>query len=964
MQVRHFLGWDRPLCETVPERLLEGRPAGTVDLRGTVIVTPTRQSCWRLRAALPLTAHARGIVLLGPEIVTAPALLQPPPLAGRATPLQTLLAWCAAVAEVPAGELQAFLGQSAGGTVLALPLARRLQDLRRELADGALDIGRVARIGGGLEEADRWVAMADLERRYLAKLAAWKLRDPICDQLAHADKGQLADVSRVVLAALPDPPQLLLRLLGKWSDTGGRVEAWVAAPKEEASSFDPWGRPRTDVWNRREIALNDADLLLNADPEEHAARIAALVREGLARATAGISTLAPLLRPAVAVGVPDREAIAPLKRQLAAIGFAAFDPQNLPFSNTPLFRLIEALLAWQRRPAYAETAVLLRHPDVLAALRDPARVLEELDALQALRLPVTFDELAAAARAAGKSAATLAAALATLEDWRARLANVSLAAGLRAALQAVYAARQLRADSLSDRAFRQAASELDEALRELAPTEPLLAAGSDAAEALLARLQDVSIRPERAEEPLDLEGWLELAWNPCPILAVAGLNEGLVPDSRVGDLFLPDSLRRELDLRDDQRRVARDAYLLTVLAEQRRAHGRLLLLVGKTALNGDPLRPSRLLFHCGDDELVARAQRLFRQPPPIQNPAPFQVGFKLQPARVPPNEVRASLGARMSPTTFRDYLACPLRFYLRHGLRMEPVDDTSREPDPRAFGELVHAVLDAMAAEKLGASGDATRLGDWLEERLRQAVQARYGGRPWLGVTLAAASAARRLRAFAAQQVQWHTDGWEILASERSGFTCRIDGTIVGGRIDRIDRNRRDGRICVLDYKTADAAKPPDQTHLAPGEEAPLPEAVIPPDLLPARAGKSARRPRHWVDLQLPLYRELLRPQYGPDVQLGYVLLPATLGDTAFVRWDGYHDALHAHAIACARAIAARVRNGIFWPPASRTPPNDDFSSLLFDDAAAFVEKVEGAGWMVEGGSSLLPGPSTVHLSE
>ena len=63
-----MVGWDRPLCETVPEFLLaEGGP-GCLDLRGTVVVVPTRQSSWRLRAALPLAAEARGRVLSRQQI--------------------------------------------------------------------------------------------------------------------------------------------------------------------------------------------------------------------------------------------------------------------------------------------------------------------------------------------------------------------------------------------------------------------------------------------------------------------------------------------------------------------------------------------------------------------------------------------------------------------------------------------------------------------------------------------------------------------------------------------------------------------------------------------------------------------------------------------------------------------------------------------------------------------------------
>ena len=39
---RHFLGWDRPLCETVPAYLLDGTSAARADMRDTLLVVPTR----------------------------------------------------------------------------------------------------------------------------------------------------------------------------------------------------------------------------------------------------------------------------------------------------------------------------------------------------------------------------------------------------------------------------------------------------------------------------------------------------------------------------------------------------------------------------------------------------------------------------------------------------------------------------------------------------------------------------------------------------------------------------------------------------------------------------------------------------------------------------------------------------------------------------------------------------------
>lgn len=933
---RIILDWTRPLCETVPEWLLDGA-TGLADLRDTTLVVPTRQSGWRLRGALPLAAEALGAALLSPAVVSAPVLLTPPATARTASELQSLLAWCAVLKAVPPGECDAFLGSrrtETASTGWALQTARRLQSLRGELADGGLTIADVAARGPAIVEGERWAAMADLESRYTAHLAAAGLEDATCAMLAYARTGDApANLRHLVLACVPDPPRLLLQMLERWAASGLRVTVLTAADPAEApeAAFDAWGCPRPDSWSPRLIDLDAADLHLLATPEDQACFVAAR----LGRALATAPTPADGTRPQIAIGAADGETIAPLQRELAGQGLAAFNPQNRPFADTRLFRLLEALLDFGRHAGYAETAALLRHPDVLAALGPDASLLRDLDREQADSLPVTLDDLLARARSP-----KLAGALRQCRAWRESLRADGPSSALRQILQSVFARRQLVDGDPDDDAFRQGAELLDTALRELEA-----AAGSghgdDAADALLARLQGASLKPERRDEDLDLEGWLELAWNPAPLLFVTGMNEGLVPDGRMSDVFLPDTLRRTLNLRDDRLRMARDAYLLTALMAQRRAQGRVVLLAGRTSLSGDPLRPSRLLFRCADDRLVERVTALYRDVPPSRNAAAFSISFRLQPAQVPPAAVSRKVLDHLSPTVFRDYLACPLRFYLRRVLGMEARDDLAREPDARAFGTLVHEVLNAMAAhpEQPWAWDDARRLAQWLEDQLRRRVTAAYGPHPWLGVVLAREAAIRRLQALADRQVAWHAAGWSIEpAQAEQDKQVVLDGMPVRGRIDRIDRHT-DGTLCVLDYKTSERADAPAATHLRTArDDDPLPEAVVKAALLPPVKGKPATRDRRWIDLQLPLYVEMLRVEGHPRIIPGYVCLGAAQGDTGFKPWADYTDTLHTSAMACATAVIRKIRAGCF-APAGDGRGIDDFEGLLLGDPEATMAR-------------------------
>jgi ATP-dependent helicase/nuclease subunit B len=886
-----------------------------------------------LRAALPLAAYERNSTLLGPEVVTAPTLLRPPASPDIATPFQVLLAWSATLRAASPETASAFLGSERPDSIAwALPLARRLHALRTELADGALSIGDVPVKGADVcPEIDRWEAMQDLEGSYHQRLNAWGVRDPIAAQLEYAQEpGPKLKYQHIVLAAVPDPPQLLLRLLERWSELGAVVDILVAAPPDEAGAFDEWGRPDVGVWARdRQISIEDENIVLCANPEDEAARVAGLLKEG-----SNSAGRAPEngQRPDVAIGVPDAETVHPLQRELAAIGFEAFDPRNRPLQEMPVFGLVQSLMAWQRSGSAQETAQLLRHPDILAATHNATAMLKALDKLNETYLPVTFDHLQALA----KGDAVLTAALDQLANWRKQLSEVGLAAGLRTSLQDIYGKRMLSADQPRDMRFRQAVTALDEALRELSAAEKAGQGGSDADAVFMARLQDASIKPEREGEPLDLEGWLELGWNPSPLMFVCGMNEGMVPDSKLGDLFLPDSLRRQLALRDDRQRTARDAYLLAAMLEQRKKDGRLVLLTGKTSLAGDPLKPSRLLFRCPDTGLVDRARKLSAHPPAAHLAATFGRSFQLAPFDVPDKADRLArlLERGISATKFKDYLTCPLRFYFKHVLGMQTVDDRAREPDYLAFGNMVHNTLDAMASspERIWACGDSVKLADWLEEDLRRQACAMYGNNPWLGFSAVVESAARRLRAFAEKQTEWYHDGWDIIENENEDYRFELDGIPVTGRIDRIDRNRNDGSICVLDYKTTDTANPPIKTHLASqGHWDLLPAALIGP------AVEGARGAQRWQDLQLPLYRELVRARHGDGASIGYVLLPMTAAETSFSIWDSYTTTLHESAIACATAVVQGIRDERFWPPAPGKVTYDDYGELLFDDALEFI---------------------------
>ncbi len=659
----------------------------------------------------------------------------------------------------------------------------------------------------------------------------------------------------------------------------------------------------------------------------------------------------------LAVGVPDAALIPFLETALAQAGLPTFDPAGVPLSSTGLFQTIAALCRLHTEGTYAAGSQAVRQADVLDFLQRragvaAADVLAALDDFHSRHLPPTWRALrqqvaALVSRPAAspgaepvtvpgkvltdqadrtyykESHAPLALAIPALEELLTPLDQADPVAGVRQMLLTLYAGCVLPAGAPAARRFASAAAAVDAVLHEVAGLPEGLCADRDARLALLLqRLTETAVEPIPAAEAVDLEGWLELPWNDAPLMIVTGVNEGRLPESRLGDLFLPDSLRHHLRLRDNESRYARDAYLLSGLLAARQAQGRLVLISGRASAEGDPLKPSRLLFRCPDAELAGRARRLLRaDATPGQarlraDATPGQAGFKLNPCPAGAPDGAAFLRQPFSVTAFRDYLACPFRFYLKRVLRMESLDDQATHLDARGFGELLHAALQRVL---LRPDRRACEREDVLAEELGRAAAAYARGQwgPQLPpmVALQLEMAGQRLRAAAHVQAGLARAGWEIQDCEQK-LAFELDGVTLRARVDRLDRHRATGVWRIVDYKTADQSEAPPAVHLARAR-ADTPSYALAAD------GK-----HRWVDLQLPLYLHALPPEQQPAAELAYFNLPRASAESKLVVWPDFTPALREAAETCARGVLADIRAGRFWPPAEHVP-HDDFERLF-----------------------------------
>ncbi|MCX5662111.1 MAG: PD-(D/E)XK nuclease family protein [Planctomycetota bacterium] len=500
-----------------------------------------------------------------------------------------------------------------------------------------------------------------------------------------------------------------------------------------------------------------------------------------------------------------------------------------------------------------------------------------------------------------------------LSEWSAPIAD---------ALTKLYARRPLDRHHPDDAPLVYALRALGQALREQAQLDNVGANAattaaanadpsnlalslSDAIALTLSRVRDLAPPPpEPASAAVEILGWLELQLDDAPHLIVTGVNEGMIPESVNHDAFLPDSLRRDLGLLDNRRRHARDLMALTAILHSR-PHVR--LVAGRRSADDDPLTPSRLLLACAGDELARRIGRFYDHSEEPAPPPPLLPTGKRSRLVIPPPVAPLAAIEELNVTAFRDYLACPYRFYLKHVCKLDTLDDRAVELSAPAFGNLAHKVLENFGQGPLATSDNPADIADFLNEELDRACRLTYGQQPTVAITLQREQLRQRLAAFARWQAQETRDGWSIAIQTEKRFAAPfpVDGQPfrIVGRIDRIDRHPEKG-LRILDYKTGDKGEFPEKTHRFKGE---------------------------WVDLQLPLYRLLARAAgLEGACALGYVLLPKKLAETGLAAAEWSEEEL-AHAEEEARRIVRAIRQSIFWPPTEPPKFDDGLGSICMD---------------------------------
>ncbi|MDR1962951.1 MAG: PD-(D/E)XK nuclease family protein, partial [Planctomycetaceae bacterium] len=820
-----------------------------------------------------------------------------------------------------------------------LALGKMFATLHRELAADVLDFKEVVRLCKKLNianEVRRWETLAKLQEKYLDLLKSldiWDLQTARLFAIHQQDPNEFQrfhnhfkeNGTQFFLLGLVDMNRAQKEILNKFREF---VTPLVFAPESFKNHFDEFGCLIPEAWDHESFLLNpplrDDQITMAAKPEQQA--------NAVLRKIAGLG--GRYATDQIVIGVPDPQVIPFVEQRLDQAKLESRHFEGTPIKKTAVYRFLEIVSAFRDSQMFAAFAELIRHPDVEWFLRNDPELrldlLSELDHYYNEFLPVTvsdqwqskidtdnpqfnqsFDSLKLVWQ---KIKELLGVEFPSTQ----KLAPSLWKEKIDAMLHRLYDGNNHRLVIETLKQVNSAVGTLLNIPEKLSPQMTF----SETLRLILAQIESGNIAPHENPNAIELIGWLEIVMDDAPIVIITGMNDGFVPSYLTSDMFLPDKVRRELDLEDNRRRFARDAYALSSILGTRQSieNGHAVQLIsGRRSTEGDPMLPSRLFFADTPETVTRRVQQYFGAPQPepelllagmIKPGQPEHSAFK-----IPDTEKQEKLKS-MRVTEFADYLRCPYRYYLKHRLRLENLHDANEELDAPAFGTLIHEVLKQFGRSNINRSTSEENIATFLRNTLKTYVSDKYGEKPRPVVAIQMERALKRLEAFAGWQAKWAANGHTILKTELDFNSNAVtllkkeEPILLRGRIDRIDRDENTGNLIVLDYKTSDSASEPEKTHRK----------------------KNADGNLTWIDFQLPLYYYILRESgYKEEIKLGYVLLPKDTAKTTEKLAEWTPDDIQ-QAVAQAEEIARHILKEDFKIADAPPPYSEAFAAICLDN--------------------------------
>ena len=911
-----FLGWDAPAVQLVGDRLLELNRENPDAFRRATVVTLTAPSAKRLREYI---AERAAEPILMPRIVQPGRLL--PEKEGKEN--EQLIAWVRALQRLSPESYTTLLGEREGtlSDRRALGTAHQLLHLRTLLEQEAQTpeaIYRKLEQRSGDTSPDQSFMDEESER--------WKEFSELCaevDRLAPTNEPESRqprpkEESMIILAALPELTARLRETLEDvLAERPGHVKVWVNAPEEERAHFDAWGMPVTEHWSARPIDIPEESILRPADDaQDFGARA---VRE--------------------AGGCPSDEVVLGLcdpsfsSDLCTAFAHAEGNRWRLQLRAGRKLTTMDAAQLPARLLHYVETANQLHLSKKGTSPLDIADSEYMFAFLDLLRTSVLLRNTPAE----GAMDATLDEVISkNLPGSVQRFLNLLRKKNVdcfRRAQELCDLAQKCLTPSTLPEALIESADIIEGSCPE--PSHDTLVISDALREAaqvgaapditpeltllmLQQRFENATCRPEQPDEndepTVETVDWIELPYTRGKRLLLLGLHEGCVPEAGGNAGLLTEKLKELVGLPTQNSRSARDAFLLTALLKSRGAADNVRILTARQGTDETPIAPSPLLLRFPEDhadDLVKRVQKLFSDPGEAKGTKDYKQFRLLRQTASSPVPVQTtegneeeypmesieliaqgkpnpfSLDTPFSPTLIKDFLTCPLRFWLNKLHGISPSDaykDSTRELQANTYGTILHRILRQLVERypERPPGVEPNSLNREINEYARELLQQEFSAyaadrRDSLPVFLQnqRETMGESLRLFVDCHVKDLSEGWccKHLEWSVNPDLDLPDGSLAHLKmtIDRVDYNPNKKIYRIIDYKTS--GSPPKDKHLVSTQEDLFKERMKNFPLYLGGGGAVKR----WGEVQLPLYAHALRQlkKLGTTLpELAYYNLP------------------------------------------------------------------------------------------
>ncbi len=975
-----FLGWDKPAIELVAGQLECLNAEAPAAFRRATVVVPTAESGRRLREYM---AERAGKPVLMPRIILAGQLI---PCRGEniASDMETMAAWLHVLSGAMGDKPLPWM----------LEVATQMQRIRKQLEQEARtpewqsDSARsfvqdyLQEPGEAWEqtlhyEQERWETLRTSFAAVDARLSAWG-RIP-SEQSRAEELAQPTTHGMVIIACVPELSPLNRLYLQRLADTGAaRVEIWVNAPAAESARFDLFGQPLPVIPYGPQAGMGWSECPIEIPQVGNSAEKS----HSCIHPTGSVQAFGRKVRELAGGCRSDEVVLASCDNSLSPMLISAFLPEwqiNMPEGRS--------LLATEagRLPLQLKNACTTAHEEQPRTTRTMEDFLELLQnrLLQRLLAPtrpllsfnrflteLCFEHLPGSTghlrhllqrgvqgetvckQTKQPAEALLRHYLAYTDSLIELVNDCQDAARMPARLLRLASALEHHLNAAEwKRAVRILSSNLREAARLVThadiacpPQVALLLLAHSIEHQALGALEGAGER----DHAINLRGWRELCFARAPKLILAGMHDGYIPERMPADAYLPNAYRGFLHMTSDTDRCARDSFLLTALLHSRPA-GAVHFVLSACTSDGTPIAPSSLLLRCNSPaETAARVSWLFSDPQAESNNDSYDLLPFITPAgstaaaeAMESTEIIAPGVANryadpkqtFSPSAIRNFLNCPLRFWLDCLLHVAPGDaleESKSEPDAAEYGTLLHAILQDITTQYANtiAGTDclalAGEIASYATECTVAHLQAQYGDAGHalpIPLRILHRNLNKTVQEFARLHARDLCDGWEVvLREEQLCFSLPAeDGAaplLFDMRVDRVDRHRDDGRLRVIDYKTNDTDPRATHWEKLSDQAAALYKSYMPAAMvLQDTKGNTVR----WSSVQLPLYAEALRQIHQLPVlpETAFYNLPRSKPGTVTYspmagpdKKDAMNEELHAQAMACVQAAAALMRAG------------------------------------------------------